>query len=171
MSNSFHVMWCVLCCVQPHLPSSWPLCPPSLIHGVRHQTWWPSSERLQDQRKEPRQEELQGQEEESGCKWRRETAGQSQGGWAGGEYLSRLDRRDVAMPRWAKTLEWFELFWRCTTRNWRLSMGTSKTGFTRSTCTEGRLETMTNALWMTTGLSAGSRCENSLKPKTTPLWH
>lgn len=50
---------------------------------------------------------------------------------------------------------------RCTTRSWRVSTATLKTGSTLSTYTEGRLGMMMNMLWMTTGLLADSRWENT----------
>lgn len=53
------------------------------------------------------------------------------------------------------------LICRCTTRSWRVSMATLKTGSTLSTCTEERPGTTTNTLWMTTGLLVDSRWENT----------
>lgn len=50
---------------------------------------------------------------------------------------------------------------RYSTRSWRASLATLKTGFIPLTCTEEKLEMTTNTLWMMIGSLAGSRQENT----------
>lgn len=133
-------------------PHPFPLTPP-----IRYQIWWPSSERLQDKRKKQREEEHQGQEEGSDHRRCWETTMQIQGGRDGGMSLTLQNEPAREKNPYTYNHMMCSMISRCTTKSWRVSLATLKTGCTLSTCSEEKLGTPMSILWMMTGLLEDSR--------------
>lgn len=93
--------------------------------------------------------------------------GRSKQKWTSCWWVCRSHSDKNKAARSNVTLDVFVDVCRCTTRSWRVSMATLKTGFTLSTCTEERPGMTTNTLWMTTGLSADLRWENTSASQPT----
>ena len=147
---------------------------PSLVHfhfhsplSIRYQTWRPSSERLQDQRKVQGQEGREGQAERTGHGRGRETARQSKSGRDGGTSVPTL--RASSIPNKTRACK-HVLVRRWKTKNWRASTETLKTGSTLSTCSEERPGMMTSTLQMTRGLLGDSRCGREKCHQQAEFW-
>lgn len=82
---------------------------------------------------------------------------QSQGGRDGGMLLSLQNDPALEKKKTCTYNHMICLICRCTTKSWRVSLATLKTGCTLSTCSEEKLGMPMSILWMMTGLLEDSR--------------